>query len=52
MSNDELLADKKFHDAINTYACCLGLSLSAAGAKVVIQVAWQNKKPLKVVGSL
>lgn len=44
MTNEELLADKKIHEIINTYASGLGVTASAAGTKSVLQEVWKNKK--------
>ena len=43
MTNEELLADKKIHEIINTYASGLGVTASAAGTKSVLQEVWKNK---------
>jgi len=44
LSNSELLQDKKVHDTINTYASWLGLTVSAIGAKDILQEAWKKRK--------
>ena len=44
MSNSELIADKKFHEVIHSYAGWLGASASALGAKDILQNTWKNKK--------
>jgi hypothetical protein len=44
LSNNELLQDKKFHDTINTYASWLGLTVSAMGAKDILQEIWKKRR--------
>lgn len=44
MTNEELLADQHFHDVINTYAGGLGVTISAASTKDLLQEIWKNKK--------
>lgn len=44
LSNSELLQDKKVHDTINTYASWLGLTVSAVGAKDILQEIWKKRR--------
>lgn len=44
LSNNELLQDKKFHDTVNTYASWLGLTVSAMGAKEILQEIWTKRR--------
>jgi len=44
LSNEELLADQQFHDAINSYASWIGITASAQGMKDIIYLIIKNKK--------
>jgi len=47
LTNEELLADQQFHDAINTYASWIGITASAQGVKDIIYLIIKNKKVTK-----
>lgn len=47
LSNDELLADQKFHIAINSYAGALGITISASSVKDIVKEIYKTKRITK-----